>query len=165
MSVRVPVREPPASVPEDRVGLPEAVLADLGVAPGGSIAVEGSHRVVAPVVAVDAQTRAVFLPERLRRSAGLDPGDNATVAASSLPVASSITLRHRQSVDLERSEDAIRRRLDRRAVAVGDEVEVTRLGGALTLRFDVRDVTPSSPAVVGDDTEIAVAADDGPDVV
>ncbi|OYR78405.1 AAA family ATPase [Halorubrum ezzemoulense] len=165
MSVRVPVREPPASVPEDRVGLPEAVLADLGVAPGGSIAAEGSHRVVAPVVAVDVQTRAVFLPERLRRSAGLDPGDNATVAASSLPVASSITLRHRQSVDLERSEDAIRRRLDRRAVAVGDEVEVTRLGGALTLRFDVRDVTPSSPAVVGRPTRDRRRGDDGPDVV
>ncbi|QUO47419.1 MULTISPECIES: AAA family ATPase [Halorubrum] len=161
MSVRVPVREPPTSVPGDRVGLPEAVLADLGIGLGDSVTVEGARRVAAPVVAVDGEARAVFLPERLRRTAGVEPGEAATVAASDLPVASSVTLRLRQSVDLERSEDAIRRRLDRRAVAVGDEVEVTRLGGALTLRFDVRDVAPSSPAVVGDETEITVAADDG----
>ncbi|MFY4815657.1 AAA family ATPase, partial [Haloarcula sp. AONF1] len=161
MSVRVPVREPPTSVPGDRVGLPEAVLADLGIGLGDSVTVEGARRVAAPVVAVDGGARAVFLPERLRRTAGVEPGDAATVAASSLPVASSVTLRLRQSVDLERGEDAIRRRLDRRAVAVGDEVEVTRLGGALTLRFDVRDVAPSSPAVVGDETEITVAAADG----
>ncbi|TKX53093.1 AAA family ATPase [Halorubrum sp. SP3] len=165
MSVRIPVREPPTSVPGDRVGLPESVLADLGVGLGDRVVVEGAHRIVAPVVAVDDGKRAVFLAERLRRTAGLEPGDTATVAASDLPVASSVTLRLRQSVDLERSEDAIRRRLDRRVVAVGDEVEVTRLGGALTLRFDVRGVTPSSPAVVGAETEITVAADGGPDVV
>ncbi|QWC19705.1 AAA family ATPase [Halorubrum sp. 2020YC2] len=166
MSLRIPVREPPTSVPGDRVGLPETVLADLGIGLGDSVAVEGAHRVVAPVVAVDDGARAVFLPERLRRTAGLEPGEAATVAASELPVASSITLRLRQSVDLERSEDAIRSRLDGRAIAVGDEVEVTRLGGALTLRFDVRSVTPSSPAVVTDETDIVVAADDGgPDVV
>ena len=166
MSARLPVREPPTSVPGDRIGLPESVLADLGVGLGDSVAVEGTHRVVARVVAVDDGDPAVFLPERLRRVAGVAPGDVATVTASDLPVASSLTLRLRQSVDLERSEDAIRRRLNRRVVAVGDEVEVTRLGGALTLRFDVRDVAPSSPAVVGDETEITVAADDGsPDVV
>ena len=161
MSVRVPVREPPTSVPGDRIGLPDAVLADLGVGLGDSVVVEGAHRVVASVVAVDGGPEAVFVPERLRRTAGLEPGDTATVSASDLPVASSLTLRLRQSVDLERSEDAIRQRLDRRVVAVGDEVEVTRLGGALTLRFDVRAVTPSSPAVVGGGTEITVAADDG----
>ncbi|GAA0720175.1 transitional endoplasmic reticulum ATPase [Halorubrum trapanicum] len=161
MSVRVPVREPPTSVPGDRVGLPESLLADLGVGLGDSVAVEDAHRVVAPVVAVDDGERAVFLPERLRRTAGVEPGEVATVAVSDLPVASSVTLRLRQSVDLARSEDAIRRRLDRRVVAVGDEFDVTRLGGALTLRFAVRDVTPSSPAVVGDETEITVAADDG----
>ena len=165
MSVRVPVREPPTSVPGDRVGLPEAVLADLGIGLGDSVTVEGARRVAAPVVAVDGEARAVFLPERLRRTAGVEPGEAATVAASDLPVASSVTLRLRQSVDLERSEDAIRRRLDRRAVAVGDEVEVTRLGGALTLRFDVRDVAPSSPAVVADETEITVVDGSGPDVV
>ncbi|MGM0448627.1 MAG: hypothetical protein ACQERM_10320, partial [Methanobacteriota archaeon] len=137
MSVRVPVKEPPTSVPGDRVGLSEAVLDDLGIGLGDAVAVEGARRVVAPVVAVDAGTRAVFLPERLRRIAGLDPGDAATVSSSTLPVASSVTLRLRQSVDLERSEDAIRRRLDRRVVAVGDEVEVTRLGGTvLTYKQD-----------------------------
>ena len=166
MSARIPVREPPTSVPGDRVGLPEAVLADLGIGLGDAVVVEGTHRVVAPAVAVDDGDSAVFLPERLRRVAGADPGDVATVTASALPVAASVALRLRQSVDLERSEDALRRRLERRVVEVGDEVEVTRLGGALTLRFDVRDVTPSSPAVVGGETEIAIAADDGsPDVV
>jgi transitional endoplasmic reticulum ATPase len=165
MSVRVTVREPPTSVPGDRVGLPEAVLDDLGIGLGDSVTVEGARRVAAPVVAVDDGERAVFLPERLRRTAGLDPGEAATVAASALPSASSVTLRLRQSVDLERSEEAIRRRLDRRVVAVGDEVEVTRLGGALTLRFDVRDVAPSSPAVVDDETEITVADGGEPDVV
>ncbi|ELZ48242.1 AAA family ATPase protein [Halorubrum californiense DSM 19288] len=165
MSVRIPVREPPTSVPGDRVGLPEAVLDDLGIGLGDSVTVEGARRVAAPVVAVDDGARAVFLPERLRRTAGLDPSETATVAPSALPVASSVTLRLRQSVDLERSEDAIRRRLDRRVVAVGDAVEVTRLGGALTLRFDVRDVAPSSPAVVGDETEITVADAGDPDVV
>ncbi|QKG91873.1 AAA family ATPase [Halorubrum salinarum] len=160
MSVRVPVREPPTSVPGDRIGLPRAVLDDLGVGRGDSVTVAGAHRVAAPVVAVDDGTRAVFLPERLRRTAGVEPGDTATVAVSDLPVASSVTLRLRQSVDVERSEDAIRRRLARRVVAVGDEVEVTRLGGALTLRFDVRDVAPASPAVVDDATEITVTSDE-----
>jgi len=161
MTVRIPVREPPTSVPGDRVGLPESVLAELGVGLGDSVAVEGAHRVVVPAVAVDDGERAVFLPERLRQTAEVEPGETATVSASDLPVASTVTLRLRQSVDLARSEDAIRRRLDRRVVAVGDAFEVTRLGGALTLRFDVRDVSPSSPAVVGDETEITVAADDG----
>ena len=165
MSARVPVRESPASAPEDRIGLPDGIRAALGIGPGDPVSVEGTHRVVAPAAAVDDESQAAFLPERLRRVAGVDPGETATVAASDLPVASAVTLRLRQSVDLERSEDAIRRRLNRRVVAVGDEVEVTRLGGALTLRFDVRDVSPSSPAVVGDETEIAVAADDGPAVV
>jgi transitional endoplasmic reticulum ATPase len=166
MSVRIPVREPPTSVPGDRVGLPESVLADLGIGLGDPVVVEGARRVAAPVVAVDDGTRAASLPERLRRTAGVEPGETATVSASTLPAAESVTLRLRQSVDLERSEDAIRSRLDRRVVAVGDEVEVTRLGGALTLRFDVRDVSPSSPAVVDDGTEITVAADDGgPEVV
>ncbi|ELZ59267.1 MULTISPECIES: AAA family ATPase [Halorubrum] len=161
MTARIPVREPPTSVPGDRIGLPESVLAELGIGLGDSVAVEGAHRIVGPAVAVDDGARAVFLPERLRRTAGVEPGETAVVSASDLPVASAVTLRLRQSVDLERSEDAIRRRLDRRAVAVGDEFEVTRLGGALTLRFDVRDVAPSSPAVVTDETDITVAADDG----
>ncbi|QAU12728.1 AAA family ATPase [Halorubrum sp. BOL3-1] len=165
MTVRVPVREPPTSVPGDRVGLPQSVLADLGIGVGDSVAVEGAHRVVAPAVAADDGERGVFLPERLRRTAGVEPGETATAAASDLPVASAVSLRVRRSVDVARSEDAIRRRLDRRAVAVGDEVAVTRLGGALTLRFDVRDVAPSSPAVVGDETEVTVAAaDETPDV-
>ena len=161
MTVRLPVQKPPASLPEGRVGLSTAALADLGVAPGDSVAVEGAHTVVAPVDAVDETDRAVFLSERLRETAGVEPGDAVAVAAADLPTASSVTLRLRQSVDLARGEDAIRRRLDRRAIAVGDEVEVTRLGGALTLRFDVREVAPSSPAVVGADTEIVVTRDDG----
>ena len=133
MSVRVPVREPPTSVPGDRIGLPDAVLADLGVGLGDSVVVEGAHRVVASVVAVDGGPEAVFVPERLRRTAGLEPGDTATVSASDLPVASSLTLRLRQSVDLERSEDAIRQRLDRRVVAV--VVAACNRRGRLVLRF------------------------------
>ncbi|GAA0537320.1 AAA family ATPase [Halorubrum ejinorense] len=161
MTVRLPVQKPPASLPEGRVGLSAAALADLGVAPGDSVGVEGVHTVVAPVDAVDETDGAVFLSERLRETAGVEPGDTAAVAAADLPAASSVTLRLRQSVDLARGEDAIRRRLHRRAIAVGDEVEVTRLGGALTLRFDVLDVAPSSPAVVGEETDIVVRADDG----
>jgi len=161
MTVSIPVREPPTSVPGDRVGLSESVLAELGIGLGDSVAVEGTHSVAAPAVVVNDGARAVFLPERLRRTAGVEPGEAATVSASDLPVASTVTLRLRQSIDLERSEDAIRRRLDRRVVADGDAFEVTRLGGALTLRFDARDVAPSSPAVVGDETEITVATDDG----
>ena len=161
MTVRIPLREPPDSLPEDRIGLSTDVLADAGIAPGDSVAVEGVHTVVAPVDAVDETAGSAFLSERLREVAGVEPGDTVAAAAADLPVASSVTLRLRQSVDLARGEDAIRRRLDRRAIAVGDEVEVTRLGGALTLRFDVRDVVPSSPAVVTDETDIAVTRDDG----
>jgi transitional endoplasmic reticulum ATPase len=162
MSLRVPAREPPTSVPGDRVGLPGPVLSELGLGRGDRVAVEGDHRVVVPVVAVDDGARAAFLPERLRRTVGVAPGDPVTVSvAPDLPTASSVTLRLRQSVDVERSEDAIRSRMERRAIAVGDEVEVTRLGGALTLRFDVRDVSPSSPAIVDETTEIVVSDDDG----
>jgi transitional endoplasmic reticulum ATPase len=156
MSVRLPVVDPAEALPEDRVGLPRSVLTDLGIDPdgGGTVDVRGGHRIAAPAVAVDAD--GVAVPEPLRRRANLGVGDTARVAASDVPTASTVTLRLRSPIAVTRSEDALRRRLDRRVVATGDGIEANHLGGALTLRFVVEGIAPSSPAVVADATEIEV---------
>jgi len=160
MSVRLPVVDAAASMPEGRVGLPQSVLADLGIDPGGggTVDVRGGHRIAVPAVAVD--TEGVVVPEPLRRRADLEVGDTAIVAASDVPAASAVTLRLRNPVAVTRSEDALRRRLDRRVVATGDGIEASHLDGALTLRFVVEGVAPSSPAVVTDATEIDVVTGD-----
>jgi transitional endoplasmic reticulum ATPase len=156
MSVRLPVVDPAEALPEDRVGLPRSVLTDLGIDPdgGGTVDVRGGHRIAAPAVAVDAD--GVAVPEPLRRRADLGIRDTARVAASDVPTASTVTLRLRSPIAVTRSEDALRRRLDRRVVATGDGIEANHLGGALTLRFVVEGIAPSSPAVVADATEIEV---------
>ena len=155
MSVRLPVVDPAASVPDGRVGLPGSALGDLGVESGGAVEVRGGHRIVAPAVAVE--TEGVAVPESLRRRADVAVGDTVDIAVSDIPAASTVTLRLRNSIAVTRSESALRRRLDRRVVAVGDDVEASHLDGALTLRFVVERVAPSSPAVVSEATDIDVA--------
>ena len=158
MSVRLPVADPPAPVSDDRVGLPRSVLTDLGLDGGGTVDVRGGHRIAVPAVAADVDGIAV--PESLRRRASLEVGESVRVAASEVPTASAVTLRLRDSIAITQSEDALRRRLGRRVLATGDGIEASHLGGALTLRFVVEGVTPSSPAVVTDATDVDVATGD-----
>ena len=158
MSVRLPVVESAAPASDDRVGLPRSVLVDLGLDSGGTVDVRGGHRIAVPAVADDVDGIAV--PEPLRRRAGLEIGDSVRVAENEVPTASSVTFRLQDSIAITHSESALRRRLGRRIVATGDGIEVSHLDGALTLRFVVEGIAPSSPAVVTDATGIDVATDD-----
>ena len=156
MRVRLPVVEPPGSLSDRHVGLTASILADLGAEPGDVVSVTGDRRTVAVVDRVDGDSGGIRLSEPIRRNAGVDRGGTVVVEPTDVAVASTLTLRLEESVDVTRVADALRRRLGRTAVAVGDEVEATLLGGALTLTFVVDGIEPSSPAVVGDRTEIVV---------
>ncbi|WP_280588128.1 AAA family ATPase, partial [Halorubrum sp. Boch-26] len=103
----------------------------------------------------------ICLPDPIRRNADADLGDEVTVEPVDAAAASAVTLRLDESMDLARAATALRRRLAGTAVSVGDEVEATLLGGALTLTFVVEDVVPTSPGIVGEATEIDVATDEG----
>ena len=161
MSVRLPVADAPESVGDRRVGLSASVLSDLGVDPGEAVSVRGGRTTVAVAARVDGDPGGACLPEPIRRNADADLGDAVTVEPAGAVSASAVTLRLDESMDLTRAAAALRRRLDGTAVSVDDEVEATLLGGALTLAFVVEDVTPSSPGIVGEETEIDVVTDEG----
>jgi transitional endoplasmic reticulum ATPase len=161
MSVRLPVADAPASLGDRRVGLSASVLSDLGVDPGGAVSVRGGRTTVAVAAAVDGDPGGACLPEPIRRNADADLGDTVTVEPADAGPAATVTLRLDESMDLTRAAAALRRRLEGTAVSVGDEVTATLLGGALTLTFVVEDVAPSSPGVVGEETEIDVTTDEG----
>jgi transitional endoplasmic reticulum ATPase len=161
MSVRLPVADVPASVGDRRVGLSASVLADLGVDPGDAVSVRGGRRTVAVAARVDGDPGGVCLPEPIRRNADADLGETVTVEPADAAAASTVTLRLDESMDLTRAASALRRRLNGTAVSVDDQVEATLLGGALALTFVVEEVTPASPGVVDEGTEIDVVTDEG----
>ncbi|MFC7186056.1 AAA family ATPase [Halorubrum yunnanense] len=161
MSVRLPVANAPESIGDRRVGLSPSVLSDLGVDPGAAVSVRGGRTTVAVVAAVDDDPGGACLPGPIRRNADVDPGDTVTVEPADPAAASAVTLRLDESMDLTRAAAALRRRIEGTAVSVGDEVEATLLGGALSLSFAVDDVAPSSPGIVGEETEIDVTTDEG----
>jgi transitional endoplasmic reticulum ATPase len=187
MSVRLPVADAPASVGDRRLGLSASVLADLGVEPGDAVGVRGGRTTVAVAVLVggdggksedgdedrdedgdedrggdgDGDPDEAYLPEPIRRNADTDVGETVTLEPVDAVVASSVTLRLDDSMDLTRAAAALRRRLNGTAVSVDDAVEVTLLGGALGLTFVVEEVTPSSPGIVSEETEIEVVTDEG----
>ncbi|MFO8115333.1 MAG: AAA family ATPase [Halorubrum sp.] len=161
MSVRVPVADAPASVGDRRVGLSASVFADLGIEPGDAVSVRGDRTTVAVAARVDDDPGGARLPESIRRNAGADLGDAVAIEPVDAVAASTVTLRLNESMDLTRAAAALRRRLDGTAVSVGDEVEATLLGGALALTFVVEEVSPSSPGLVGEETEIDVVTDGG----
>ena len=161
MSVRLPVADAPASVGDRRVGLSASVLSDLGVEPGETVSVRGGRATAAVAARVDDDPGGICLPEPIRRNADADLDDTVTVEPVDVAPAATATLRLDESMDLTRAATALRRRLEGTAVSVGDEVEATLLGGALTLTFVVEDVAPSSPGIVGEGTDIEVETDEG----
>ena len=165
MKVRLPVADPPESLSDRHVGLTESVLADLGVEPGDVVSVSGDRRTAAVVEHVGGDHGGIRPSESVRRNAGIGRGDTVEIEPTDVAVASTLTLRLEQSVDVTRVSDALRRRLGGTAVSVGDEIEATLLGGALALTFVVDALEPSSPAIIGERTEVVVVDPDTADVV
>ncbi len=165
MRVRLPAVDPPESLSDRHVGLTASVFADLGVEPGDVVGVSGDRRTAAVVERVDGERGGIRLSKSIRRNAGVDRGDTVVVEPTDVSVASTLTLRLEQAVDVTRVADALRRRLGGTAVSIGDEIEATLLGGALALTFVVDAIEPSSPAIVGDRTEVVVVDPDTADVV
>ena len=161
MSVRLPVADAPESVGDRRAGFSAAVLTKLGVEPGDPVSVRGGRTTVAVATRVDGDPGGACLPGSIRRNAGAEVGDTVTVEPVDAVAASAVTLRLDETMDLTRAGAALRRRLDGTAVSVGDEVEATLLGGALTLTFVVEDVAPSSPGIASQETDIEVETDEG----
>ncbi len=161
MSVRLPVADVPESVGDRRVGLSPSVLAELGIEDGDPVSVRGGRTTVAVAARVDGDPDGARLPEPIRRNADAEIGDAVTLDPVDAVSASAVTLRLDEAMDLTRAAAAIRRRLDGTAVSVGDEVGAALLGGALRLTFVVDDVAPSSPGIVGEETEIEVETEEG----
>ena len=165
MSVRLPVVDGHASTGDRRVGLTPSVLTELGVEAGGTVAVRGGRTTAAVVALVDADAGGACLPEPLRRNATADLGETVTIEPVDAPPASTVTLSLDETLELTRAAAALKRRLDGTAVSAGDEVGATLLGGALSLTFVVEDVVPSSPGVVGSETDIDIVTDEGTEEV
>ena len=165
MSVRLPVVDGHASTGDRRVGLTPSVLTELGVEPGGTVAVRGGRTTAAVVSRVDADAGGACLSEPLRRNAAADVGETVTVEPVDAPPAATVTLRLDETMELTRAAAALKRRLDGTAVSAGDEVGATLLGGALSLTFVVEDVLPSSPGVVGAETDIDIVTERTDEVV
>ncbi len=161
MSARLPAVEAPDALPDRRVGLPPSVLTELGIEPGDVVSVRGGRRTAAIADRLEGSHESVRLPESVRRNVDVDFGDAVVVEPIDVAPASTVTLRLDQSLSVTRVEETLRRRLDGTAVSVGDEVETTLLGGALTLTFTVDGVEPSSPGIVGEETDVIVVSDDG----
>ena len=164
MSVRLRVVDPPESLSDRRVGLSASVMRQLGVEAGDVVSVRGGGRTAAVVEPLGDDHGGVCLPDAVCRNADIDPGGSVVVEPADAAPAASVTVRLDRSLSVTRAETALRRRLDGTAVSVGDAVEVTHLGGALTLPFTVEDVEPSSPGLVGEQTEFVVVTDDTADV-
>jgi len=156
MSVRLPVADAHATVGDRRVGLSASVCSDLGIEHGDAVSVRGGRTTVAVAARVDGDPGGACLPEPIRKNTDADLGDAVTIEPVDAVAASTVTLRLDESMDLTRAAAALRRRLGGTAVSVGDEVEATLLGGALALTFVVEEVSPSSPGIVREETEIDV---------
>ena len=165
MSTRVAVVEPPASLPSRRIGVPPSVCAALGVDTGDLLSVTGDDQTAAVVERVSADHQGVCLDSSLRENATVAVGDSVALEREPPVTAEEIRLRLDRSLSLTRVEESLRRRLTDTAVTVGDAVTVSHLDGALTLRFVVDTVEPSSPAIVEASTDLDVVTDDDPDAV
>ena len=165
MTTRVAVVEPPASLPSRRIGVPPSVCAALGVDTGDLLSVTGEDRTAAVVERVGADHQGVCLGPSLREGADVSVGDSVALEREPPVTAEAVRLRLDRSLSLTRVEESLRRRLTETAVTVGDAVTVSHLDGALTLRFVVDAVEPSSPAVVESSTDLDVVTDEEPDAV
>jgi len=165
MSTRVAVVEPPASLPPRRIGVPPSVCAALGVDTGDLLSVTGEDRTAAVVERVSADHQGVCLGSSLCEGADVSVGDSVALEREPPVTAEAVRLRLDRSLSLTRVEESLRRRLTETAVTVDDVVTVSHLDGALTLRFVVDAVEPSSPAIVEASTDLDVVTDDDPDAV
>jgi len=165
MSTRVAVVEPPASLPSRRIGVPPSVCAALGVDTGDLLSVTGDDQTAAVVERVSADHQGVCLDSSLRENATVAVGDSVALERETPVTAEQIRLRLDRSLSLTRVEESLRRRLTDTAATVGDAVTVSHLDGALTLRFVVDAVEPSSPAIVEASTDLDVVTDDDPAAV
>jgi transitional endoplasmic reticulum ATPase len=165
MSTRVAVVEPPASLPPRRIGVPPSVCAALGVDTGDLLSVTGEDRTAAVVERVGADHQGVCLGSSLCEGADVSVGDSVALEREPPVTAEAVRLRLDRSLSLTRVEESLRRRLTETAVTVDDAVTVSHLDGALTLRFVVDAVEPSSPAIVEASTDLDVVTDDDPDAV
>ena len=165
MSTRVAVVEPPASLPPRRIGVPPSVCAALGVDTGDLLSVTGEDRTAAVVERVGADHQGVCLGSSLCEGADVSVGDSVALEREPPVTAEAVRLRLDRSLSLTRVEESLRRRLTETAVTVDDVVTVSHLDGALTLRFVVDAVEPSSPAIVESSTDLDVVTDEEPDAV
>ena len=165
MSTRVAVVEPPASLPPRRIGVPPSVCAALGVDTGDLLSVTGENRTAAVVERVGADHQGVCLGSSLCEGADVSVGDSVALEREPPVTAEAVRLRLDRSLSLTRVEESLRRRLTETAVTVDDVVTVSHLDGALTLRFVVDAVEPSSPAIVESSTDLDVVTDEEPDAV
>ena len=165
MTTRVAVVEPPASLPSRRIGVPPSVCAALGVDTGDLLSVTGENRTAAVVERVSADHQGVCLGSSLRESADVPVGDSVALEREPPVTAEAVRLRLDRSLSLTRVEESLRRQLTETAVTVDDTVTVRHLDGALTLRFVVDAVEPSSPAIVEPSTDLDVVTDEEPDAV
>jgi len=165
MSTRVAVVEPPASLPPRRIGVPPSVCAALGVDTGDLLSVTGEDRTAAVVERVSADHQGVCLGSSLCEGADVSVGDSVALEREPPVTAEAVRLRLDRSLSLTRVEESLRRRLTETAVTVDDVVTVSHLDGALTLRFVVDAVEPSSPAIVESSTDLDVVTDEEPDAV
>jgi transitional endoplasmic reticulum ATPase len=141
------------------------MCATLGVDTGDLLSVTGDDRTAAVVERVSADHQGVCLGSSLRENATVAVGDSVALEREPLVTAEEISLRLDRSLSLTRVEESLRRRLTDTAVTVGDAVTVSHFDGALTLRFAVDTVEPSSPAIVEASTDLDVVPDDYPDAV
>ena len=165
MSTRVAVVEPPASLPSRRIGVPPSVCAALSVDTGDLLSVTGDDRTAAVVERVSADQQGVCLGSSLRENADVAVGESVALEREPPVTAETVRLRLDRSLSLTRVEESLRRRLTNTAVTVDDAVTVSHLDGALTLRFVVDTLEPSSPAIVEPSTDLDVVTDADSDPV